>query len=48
MRHALPGGGLYIAHAIKQIPGARRPSPLRLPARKPRAGLALVGSGRVG
>lgn len=46
MRHALPGGGLYIAHAIKQIPGARRPSPLRLPARKPRTGLAVAGSGR--
>ena len=46
MRHTLPVGSLYIAHAIKQIPGVRRPSLWRLPARERRPGLAVAGTGR--
>jgi hypothetical protein len=43
VRHGLPGGSLYLAHAIKQRPGLRRPSTFAL-ARSPRlAGLAVAG-----
>lgn len=44
MRHRLPGGSVYLAHAIKQIPGIRRPRPvlIRRDARLP--GLAVAGS----
>jgi SAM-dependent methyltransferase len=43
MRHRLPGGSLYIAHALKQIPGARRPRPVAALPRKRLIGLAVAG-----
>jgi hypothetical protein len=44
MRHNLPGGSVYIAHAIKQIAGVRRPRPVdaRAPRRLP--GLSVAGA----
>jgi SAM-dependent methyltransferase len=39
----LPGGGVYIAHAIKQIGALRRPQPLGLLARRRLVGLAVAG-----
>ncbi|MFT7289306.1 MAG: SAM-dependent methyltransferase [Halieaceae bacterium] len=43
-RHGLPGGSVYIAHAMKQIGGMRRVPPLRERARRRLVGLAAVGS----
>lgn len=43
-RHKLPAGSLYIAHAIKQIAGIRRPRSLPLRARERLLGLAVAGS----
>ncbi|MDP5055039.1 MAG: class I SAM-dependent methyltransferase [Congregibacter sp.] len=42
--HHLPGGGVYIAHAIKQIAGVRRPRSLRARARASFIGLGVAGS----
>lgn len=43
-KHSLPGGGIYIAHAIKQIAGVRRPRSLRVRARESLRGLSVAGS----
>lgn len=43
-RHKLPGGGVYIAHAIKQIAGLRRPRLQPARARKRLIGLSVAGS----
>lgn len=43
MRQGLPGGSVYLAHALKQIPGARRPRPVRPAAESRLAGLAVAG-----
>lgn len=43
-RRHLPGGGVYVAHAIKQIGGVRRPRPLPIRAREKLVGLAVAGS----
>lgn len=42
--HSLPGGGIYIAHAIKQIAGIRRPRSLRARARASFRGLSVAPS----
>ncbi|WP_439107575.1 class I SAM-dependent methyltransferase [Congregibacter sp.] len=42
--HKLPGGSVYIAHAIKQIGGVRRPRSLRVLARESFRGLSVAGS----
>lgn len=42
--HNLPGGSVYIAHAIKQIAGVRRPRSLRARARASFRGLSVAGS----
>lgn len=44
MGHNLPGGSVYIAHAIKQIAGARRPRPLAVRARRRLPGLSVAGA----
>lgn len=41
--HNLPGGSVYIAHAIKHIPGVRRPRSLRVRARERFIGLSVAG-----
>lgn len=43
MRNQLPGGSLYLAHAIKQIPGARRPRLVPVRQKAPIPGLAVTG-----
>lgn len=43
-RHQLPGGGVYMAHALKQIPGARRPRPVTAQAPARFAGLRVARS----
>lgn len=43
-RHQLPGGGVYMAHALKQIPGARRPRPVTAQAPTRFAGLRVARS----
>lgn len=43
LRQGLPGGSVYLAHALKQVPGARRPRPVRLAADSRLAGLAVAG-----
>ncbi|MEE4278571.1 MAG: class I SAM-dependent methyltransferase [Halieaceae bacterium] len=43
MRFDLPGGGVYLAHAIKQIPGARRPRPVAALGPKQLVGLSVSG-----
>jgi SAM-dependent methyltransferase len=43
IRHGLPGGSLYLAHAIKQRPGLRRPHRLVLAPRPRLSGLAVAG-----
>ena len=43
-RHGLPGGGLYVAHAVKRIAGVRRPRPVPAITRKPLVGLAVAGA----
>ncbi|EAQ99109.1 Methylase involved in ubiquinone/menaquinone biosynthesis [Congregibacter litoralis KT71] len=42
--HGLPGGSVYIAHAIKQIAGIRRPRSLRVRAKESFRGLGVAGS----
>ncbi|MFT4768881.1 MAG: SAM-dependent methyltransferase [Glaciecola sp.] len=42
--HSFPGGGVYIAHAIKQIAGVRRPRSLRARARASFRGLGVAGA----
>lgn len=42
--NSLPGGGIYIAHAIKQIAGIRRPRSLRARARESFRGLSVAGT----
>ncbi|MFK8041143.1 class I SAM-dependent methyltransferase [Congregibacter sp.] len=42
--HGLPGGSVYIAHAIKQIAGVRRPRSLRVRARESFRGLSVASS----
>jgi SAM-dependent methyltransferase len=42
MRYDLPGGGVYLAHAIKQIPGARRPRPVTALGRQQLVGLSVA------
>ncbi|WOJ94133.1 methyltransferase domain-containing protein [Congregibacter variabilis] len=41
---SLPGGGVYIAHAIKHIGGVRRPRSLRARARESFRGLSVAGT----
>lgn len=43
MRYDLPGGSLYLAHAIKQIPGARRPRLVAAAQSRRLVGLAVAG-----
>ena len=43
LRQGLPGGSVYLAHALKQVPGARRPRPLPQAADSRLAGLAVAG-----
>ncbi|MFK7831477.1 MAG: class I SAM-dependent methyltransferase [Congregibacter sp.] len=43
-KHQLPGGSLYIAHAMKQIGGVRRPRLVPLRTRDRFVGLAVAGS----
>jgi len=43
VNHGLPGGGFYLAHAIKQRPGVRRPRPFALTRKSALAGLAVAG-----
>lgn len=42
--HGLPGGSVYITHAIKRISGVRRPRPLSFAAPERLVGLAVAGS----